>query len=279
MRLLQVLLVSLLSLSATILAAQTFPDPRNTAVNDYADMLPDEAEARITETLDDLTRDTKADVTIVTLSSVQFYAQNLSVADYGTALFNAWGIGDADRGDGILLLIFRDDQELRVELGEGFDDAAQDRAQSVVNELIIPEFKNGNFVDGIEAGATGIADRVVRNTAAQLSTAEGGDSNLLWYILGGVGAIIAAIFGLNRRAAAKLAATPCASCGVAGQLSKERVTITEATELEEGNGEIRTTCGACGHVVAEPFTISKITPDEDTFDGGKSDGGGASGKW
>ena len=280
MRWISLIAPAALFLMSTLATAQTFPEPRNTAVNDYAGMLPDDAEARITEVLNDLSQDTKADVTIATLSSVRFYAQNLSVADYATALFNAWGVGDADRGDGILLLIFRDDQELRVELGEGYDAAAEARAQTVVSEQIIPLFQQDKFVEGIEAGATGIADHVVRNVNATApASSEGGDSNALWYILGALAAGVAAVFGLNKRAAAKLAATPCENCGVAGQLSKERVTLTEATETAEGSGEVQTTCGACGHVTRDPFTISMKQPKEDKFEGGKSKGDGATGKW
>jgi len=269
-----------MSLMGTSISAQRFPDPNSTAVNVFADMLPDEAEVRITEILDLLEDDTGTDATIVTLSSVQFYAQSLTVAEYGTALFNAWGIGDADAGDGILLIIFRDDRELRLELGEGFDAAAQARAQEVVDRDIIPLFANGEFVDGIEAGAIGIADHVVRNSRVVTRTSGDGEGgNFLWYLLGGIGGLVALVFGLNKRAAAKLAATPCEACGVSGQLEKSRVVIEPATEELEGMGERRITCGACGYVAAESYTIDRIEVEKDEFQGGKSEGEGASGKW
>jgi uncharacterized protein len=283
MRFLSATAIIAISLWGAAATAQTFPEPRNTAVNDYADMLPDDAEARITQVLDDLSADTGAEATIVTLSSVQFYAQNLTVTQYATALFNAWGIGDAEDGDGVLLLVFRDDRQLRVELGAGYDDAAQMRARTVVSETIVPLFVKDDFVGGIEAGATEIADQVVRNGNAAPTPAVTDEtdskSNILWYILGGIGAAAAAIFGLNRKAAAKLAATPCSSCGTKGQLSKDRETLVEATETTDGKGETRITCGSCGHVTRETYTISKKRVEKDTFKGGKSKGDGATGKW
>jgi uncharacterized protein len=244
-------------------------------------MLPEDAETRITEVLDELTKDTGAEATIVTLSSVRFYAQNLTVAEYATALFNDWGIGDADDRDGVLLLVFRDDKELRIELGAGFDPAANDRAASVVSDIIIPSFANNDFVAGIEMGATGIADQVVRNVNAVQSTpsGDGKKGNTLLYVLGGIVAAVAALFGLNRRAKAKLAATPCTNCGVAGQLSKDRVILVEATETDEGKGEAQTICAACGHVDRDSYTIAQKRPEEDKFAGGQSKGDGASGKW
>jgi len=271
------------TLLGSSLFAQTFPEPRNTAVNDYADMLPDESETRITETLDALTEDTGVEATIVTLSSVQFYAQNMGVNEYATALFNDWGVGDPDKGDGVLLLVFRDDRLLRIELGDGYDTTAADRAQNVISQTIIPQFMESEFAAGSEAGATRIAEHVVRNDATPAPVSSGdstaaGKSNTLWYILGGIGALAAALFGMSRRAAAKLAATPCSSCGVAGQLTKSREVLVQPTETTAGKGEVLIACAACGHVDREPYTISKKRPDDD-FKGGKSKGDGATGKW
>lgn len=269
-----------ITLTGTSISAQRFPEPNNTQINDFADMLPDEAEVRITNILDALEDDTGADATIVTLSSVRFYAQDLTVAEYGTALFNTWGVGDADKGDGILLIVFRDDRELRLELGEGYDASAQARAQEVVDNDIVPLFADGEFVAGIEAGASGIADHVVRNARVVAETnGDGVGGNFLWYVLAGIGGLGAMIFGLNKRAAAKLASTPCESCGVSGQLGKSRVIVEQATTEKEGKGERRITCGACGHVVVESYTIDRIKVEKDEFKGGKSKGDGASGKW
>ena len=88
-------------------------------------------------------------------------------------------------------------------------------------------------------------------------------------------------YGMEPRKAARLAATPCPSCGKT-ELRQERVVLAEATLEAAGSGEHRTICGACGHTTAEPFVISKkSSPKDDApkFSGGKSDGDGASGKW
>jgi len=66
---------------ASTAQAQTYPEPRGTTVNDYADMLSEEVEARVTTRLEELASD-GTELTVVTLSSVQFYANNTSVDDY-----------------------------------------------------------------------------------------------------------------------------------------------------------------------------------------------------
>jgi len=181
----------------------------------------------------------------------------------------------------IMFLVFRDDRLLRVETGTGYDENKQEIAQNIISDVIIPEFQNGKFEAGIENGVNALAIQMTATDAAPASGENAGGGNMLYYILGGIAALIAAVVGINRRNAAKLAATPCASCGKTGTLRKENVTIVEATQEAEGKGERRTICSDCGHTTAEPYTISKARPADDKpeFKGGKSDGGGATGKW
>ena len=258
--------------------AQVFPDPTSTSVNDSANMIDAETEARLVDALEDLERRSGTEMTIATLSSVQFYANDTEVADYTTQLFNYWGVGDPDEGDGILMLIFLDDNELRLELGTGYGDSYTAEARDVVNDVILPAFRDGDFSKGIEAGTTATIDTIAlpfkgMGTAAPAPSGKGG--NALWYILGGIGAAIAGLVGLNRRRAA----TPCPSCGNTG-LTKAYTVLTEATLEAEGSAETRTTCPHCGWSEAEPRTLSKLKPDEKPeFSGGKADGKGATGKW
>jgi uncharacterized protein len=164
--------------AASSISAQVYPEPSSTTVNDIADMLSPEAEARISETFSDLEREAGAEATIMTLSSVRFYANDMSVADYATGLFNAWGVGDQDKGDGVLLIVFGDDSQLRLTTGTGYDAEAKERAAQIVSEFIIPEFQNDAFEAGLEKGATAIADDLVRNVNAQSTTPAGQGSSM-----------------------------------------------------------------------------------------------------
>ncbi len=74
-----------LTLGAT---AQTYPTAATTSVNDFADMLDPASEIRLTETIATIRADTGAEITLVTLSSVQFYAQDTDIKTYAKALFD-----------------------------------------------------------------------------------------------------------------------------------------------------------------------------------------------
>jgi hypothetical protein len=62
------------------------------------------------------------------------------IESFATNLFNAWGIGDAERNDGVLLLVARDDRLVRIELGAGYDPFDEGRLWTVFNEHILSDF-------------------------------------------------------------------------------------------------------------------------------------------
>lgn len=268
---------------STTAFAQTYPDRISDGVNDFASIIDEDTEARITAKLEALSEEHNTEVSIATLSSVRFYAQDLGIEGYATGLFNEWAIGDAEANTGILILVFRDDRELRIETGSGYDALAQTQVERVIAQDIVPHFQDQDYSAGIEAGIDGLLTRVIAPTEVTTSTSatpagtesEGG--NTIYYVLGAIGAAIAGLIGLNRRNAAKFAKQPCASCGKTG-LVKSREVLKPATLDAAGEGETKITCPSCGHVEATPYTISKLTPEKPKG-GGKSEGGGATGKW
>jgi uncharacterized protein len=67
----------------------------------------------------------------------------------------AWKLGRKGIDDGVLLLVAKDDRELRIEVGYGLEGAIPDAvAKRVVSEIIIPFFKQGDFYGGIHAGVS-----------------------------------------------------------------------------------------------------------------------------
>ena len=72
---------------------------------------------------------------------------------YATELFNAWGIGSERRNYGMLLLVSKGDRKARIELGADWGHRYDSDAKKVMDTLIIPMFKRGQFPGGILAGA------------------------------------------------------------------------------------------------------------------------------
>lgn len=269
--------------------AQTYPSQSETPITDDAEILEPVEEAKLAERVVQLEQEHNADIAVVTLPATTYYTAGDDLDVYAAGLIEDWELGATTGDRSILLLVFRDDRELRLEVGEGISTEAAAESAGVVADEIVPRFRDDDFGGGISLGVEAIATRILAKDAGMADattteastettstegTSEGGGNALPW-IGGIIAAIGALIFGLNRRAKAKLAATPCSNCGQTG-LKKERVTIEEATETTEGRGETRLICPHCGHVDAESYTIAKKKPKKDDDEKG---GGGASAEW
>ncbi len=277
-------LVAALLIFPALTHAQVYPDLRTTTVNDYADLLTPTEEADIAAQLGQARTDTGTEINVVTLSSLRFYATDTTLEDYTTGLFNSWGVGDATANTGVLFIVFRDDQTTRIALGSGYDAADEAAAISIITRDVVPAFRDNNYAGGIKAGVAGVIDDIVRSsvtpapaTPAPTAPASGG---IPWTVIGFFGvpiAVIGGLIGLNRR---KQRREPCEKCGQPG-LTFAQVTLEPATTTTTGRAETRKTCGACGHVAVAPVTLAMVTPNtaNPTHSGGKTDGGGASGKW
>jgi len=145
---------------ATDLQAEGYPQPgggvlpgyRDVYVNDYQDLLDDAAEARIRAELIELFDRTGIEMTVLTIQNVAMFGTHQQIEPFATALFNAWGIGNATRNDGVLILISRFDREMRIEIGSGYDASWDARMKRVIDTDFIPSFRDDDYQGGIEAG-------------------------------------------------------------------------------------------------------------------------------
>lgn len=76
-------------------------------------------------------------------------------------VFRAWRLGQADRDDGVLFLVSRDDRELRIEVGYGLEgDLTDARSSEIIRNVVVPRFRDGDFEAGILAGTEAILGSV-----------------------------------------------------------------------------------------------------------------------
>jgi uncharacterized protein len=78
-----------------------------------------------------------------------------AIEQYSIRVAEAWKLGRKGIDDGVLLLVAKDDRELRIEVGYGLEGVIPDAvAKRVISEIIIPYFKQGDFYGGIHAGVS-----------------------------------------------------------------------------------------------------------------------------
>ena len=86
-------------------------------VNDSANLLSEDLEKYIVETNVTLNQKTGAQIVVVTVNSLE----GQSLEEYATELFREYGIGDATKNNGVLLLLALEEREFRIEVGYGLE--------------------------------------------------------------------------------------------------------------------------------------------------------------
>lgn len=107
---------------------------------------------------DQLLSDTIIPIIVVTIDSMAAHGGNgMSIESFAQNLFDQWGIGYTDiRGSswnrGVLLVVSIQDRKARIELGADWAHDFDGTCQRIMDEQIIPNFKQGDFSSGILAG-------------------------------------------------------------------------------------------------------------------------------
>jgi len=82
-----------------------------------------------------------------------------TIEQFSIRVAEAWKIGRKKIDDGALLVVAKDDRKLRIEVGYGLEGSLNDvTAKRIIDEVITPKFRSGDFAGGISAGV----DRTIR---------------------------------------------------------------------------------------------------------------------
>src|SRR3954468_967079 len=82
-----------------------------------------------------------------------------TIEQYSIRVAEAWKVGRKKIDDGAILVVAKNDRKLRIEVGYGLEGALNDvTAKRIIDEIITPKFRTGDFAGGISAGV----DRIVR---------------------------------------------------------------------------------------------------------------------
>jgi uncharacterized protein len=74
------------------------------------------------------------------------------IAAYANRVGNAWKIGRKDVGDGLLLLVAKNDRRVRIEVAKTLEGAVPDlAANQIIENAITPAFRRGDFAGGLNA--------------------------------------------------------------------------------------------------------------------------------
>jgi uncharacterized protein len=134
-------------------------------VNDAAGVLGESRRAQLESFLDQLHQKTQVQFAVLTVPD----CAPEDPSSYKTRVFNAWGIGDKERKDGLLLLVAMQEHKLLFETGYGLEGTLPDGWQSrMLRDLAVPQFKSGDPAEGITAAVLASAQRIAASSSVTL---------------------------------------------------------------------------------------------------------------
>jgi uncharacterized membrane protein YgcG len=120
-----------------------------TFVTDQGNLLSDADAKKLEGGLRSYAEKTGTQVVVVTVPTLG----SRSVADYGRALGTAWGVGQRDKDNGLVVLIGAKEHKVTIQPGSGLASAITPAVVSrVINQEMTPSFKQGNYFAGLRAG-------------------------------------------------------------------------------------------------------------------------------
>lgn len=187
--------MNMLAALALLSCAQEVLYPARPAERDFvvdeAGILKPEDIAEIRRIADEALTKKKAPIVVVTIKSLK----SKGVADwplqrYAMNLMSEWKVGWSSWNYGMVILVSVEDRKARIELGAGWGRTKDADAQRVMNELMVPHFKKGEFgrgavegVKGLQALALGLSPP--RAPAGQRVSSEAG--SWTWILIAIVG--------------------------------------------------------------------------------------------
>jgi uncharacterized protein len=147
--------ISVLLLLVLPLSAQDLPQPMKPVrlVNDFAQVLNRMELNKLETMLVSYNDSTSTQITIVTVPSLGGY----EIADYANKLYEAWGIGQKSKNNGLLILLSMEERAVRMEVGYGLEDRLTDAlSRRIIEREMVPNFRSGDYAGGLYAASKSV---------------------------------------------------------------------------------------------------------------------------
>ncbi|HET8737047.1 MAG TPA: TPM domain-containing protein [Pricia sp.] len=144
---------------------------KQTSVYDYVELLPEGQEKALEQKLIRYSDSTSTQIVIVIIASTQGENINFLGAQWG----QKWGIGQANKDNGVLVILARDDRRIAINTGYGTEGNLTDAmSKRIIENVILPQFKQDNYYGGLNDGADAIFNVLTGQFDEERTFDEGG---------------------------------------------------------------------------------------------------------
>ena len=160
------LLISLL-IPAIQADALDIPQRPQGYVSDYARVLSPRAKAVLEDTLSRFESDTTNQIAVATFESLE----GEDLEGFSIRLAERWKLGQTGKDNGVIVLVFKNDRRVRIEVGYGLEGVLTDAlCDIIIRNEIVPHFKKGDYDSGILSGIGAVIKAVSGEYKAEPSS-------------------------------------------------------------------------------------------------------------
>jgi uncharacterized protein len=121
-----------------------------TSVYDYVNLLSASQKTSLESKLVRYSDTTSTQIVVAIIASTEGENINYLAANWG----EKWGIGDAKKDNGVLVLLAKDDKKIAIQVGRGAEPLLTDfQSKRIIERVILPEFRKGEFYGGLDKGS------------------------------------------------------------------------------------------------------------------------------
>jgi len=158
------LILFIILLGKSIPAAK-YPKPTG-HVNDFAGVISSPDVNAMTQIIAELKQKTGAEIAVVTVNTTA----PEDITTYSVGLYQAWGIGEKGKDNGVLILVAISDRKAWITTGYGIEPIIPDGlAGEIYRNVMRPYFRQGNYGKGMLLAVQEIATRIANSYGVKLS--------------------------------------------------------------------------------------------------------------
>jgi len=163
---LRVVFYFILIFSYQPLGSQTrFPEPIG-HVNDFANIIPSALEQQIDTICLEVEQKTGAEIAVVTVETVG----DEEYSEYANKLFEAWGIGEKEKNNGVLLFNTTQERKLWIEVGYGLEGILPDGlVGAILDDYVLPYYREGDYGQGLLEGTKALARVIAKDASVEIT--------------------------------------------------------------------------------------------------------------
>ena len=135
------------------------PPKSNRWINDFENIMSDSQERTLDSLVSSFERSTSIEIMVITLDSTYTTGDHFDTFILDT--HNRWGVGKKESNNGVVVGVSRSLRKIRVSTGYGIEKRMTDEeTKKIIDEVIIPEFKNLKYFEGIRKGILALIENL-----------------------------------------------------------------------------------------------------------------------